>query len=429
MNGQTTHWTYKCFCMLAFALVVALPATSSFADFVINDDLIVDGSACIGFDCVNGESFGFDTLRLKENNLRIKFDDTSTSASFPRNDWTIGANETSNGGLEKFFIEDVTGGRIPFTIEAGAPTNSLYVDDGGRIGLGTSSPIACLHCVDGNTPTLRLEQDGSSGFTPQTWDLAGNETNFFVRDATNGSKLPFRIRPNSPTSSIDLNSSATVINEGSASLDFRVEGDTDANLLFSDGSEDRVGIGTDSPEDLLHVAGTLRVKPDAGNTTLRMNSVINSARNILFTNNGNDFFIQSSATAGTFKIRNSALTDVVTIKYDNTGATCDGNTWANASSREVKDNIAKLNASEALKAFKELEPVKFNYKDNPDELSLGFIAEDAPELVARNDRKHLTAMDITAVLTKAMQQQQSTIEEQQQTIAELKERLDKLEQQ
>ena len=31
-------------------------------DQVILDDLIVDGSACIGFDCVNGESFGFDTI-------------------------------------------------------------------------------------------------------------------------------------------------------------------------------------------------------------------------------------------------------------------------------------------------------------------------------------------------------------------------------
>lgn len=33
---------------------------------------IVDGSACIGFDYVNGESFSFDTMRVKENNLRIK---------------------------------------------------------------------------------------------------------------------------------------------------------------------------------------------------------------------------------------------------------------------------------------------------------------------------------------------------------------------
>src|SRR5262249_54121814 len=51
-------------------------------DQVIADDLIVQGSACIGLDCVNNESFGFDTIRLKENNTRIKFDDTSTGTGF-----------------------------------------------------------------------------------------------------------------------------------------------------------------------------------------------------------------------------------------------------------------------------------------------------------------------------------------------------------
>ena len=56
-------------------------------DQVIPDDLIVQGSLCVGLDCVNNESFGFDTLRLKENNLRIKFDDTSTVVGFPVNDW------------------------------------------------------------------------------------------------------------------------------------------------------------------------------------------------------------------------------------------------------------------------------------------------------------------------------------------------------
>ena len=76
-------------------------------DQVILDDLIVDGSACIGFDCVNGESFGFDTLRLKENNLRIKFQDTSASASFPSNDWQLTANDSANGGANKFSIVKV----------------------------------------------------------------------------------------------------------------------------------------------------------------------------------------------------------------------------------------------------------------------------------------------------------------------------------
>jgi len=80
-----------------------------------------------------------------------------------------------------------------FAVEGGAPDNSLYVDDGGRVGLGTSTPVVELHTVDGDTPTLRLEQNGASGFTPQTWDVAGNESSFFIRDVTNGSTLPFRI--------------------------------------------------------------------------------------------------------------------------------------------------------------------------------------------------------------------------------------------
>jgi hypothetical protein len=194
-------------------------------DQVILDDLIVDGSLCVGFDCVNGESFGFDTIRVKENNVRIKFDDTSTSASFPRNDWQLTANDSSNGGANKFSIDDITGGRTPFTIEAGAQAHALYLD-GHKVGFGTSTPVVELHVVDGDTPTLRLEQDGSSGFAPQTWDVAGNETNYFIRDVTNGSKLPLRIRPGAPTSSIDI---------------------------ASDGD---VGIGTASPEAPLHVHST-----------------------------------------------------------------------------------------------------------------------------------------------------------------------------
>ncbi|MBT8115195.1 MAG: hypothetical protein KJP04_07430, partial [Arenicella sp.] len=130
---------FKRFLIAVFGGVVVVGSAN--ADQVINDDLIVDGSACVGFDCVNGESFGFDTIRIKENNLRIKFDDTSTSASFPRNDWQLTANDTNNGGANKFSIDDITGGRTPFTVEAGAPNNSLYVENSGELGLGTNNPV------------------------------------------------------------------------------------------------------------------------------------------------------------------------------------------------------------------------------------------------------------------------------------------------
>lgn len=190
-------------------------------DQVIADDLIVQGSGCFGFDCINNESFGFDTIRLKENNTRIKFEDTS-AAGFPDSDWQLTANDSAAGGQNKFSIEDITSARVPLTVEGGAPTHSVYVDDGGRIGFGTSTPVLNLHVSSGNTPAHRLEQDGSSGFTAQTWDVAANEANFFVRDVTGGSRLPFRIRPGAPTSSIDISADGDV-GIGTASPDAHLE--------------------------------------------------------------------------------------------------------------------------------------------------------------------------------------------------------------
>jgi hypothetical protein len=251
------------------AALLALGAGSANADIVHLDDVIIDGSLCVGFDCVNGEVFGFDTIRMKENNLRLNAEDTSNSASFPTRDWTLIFNDTSNGGLTRFSIQDDDAGRLPFTIEGNAPSNSLYVEDGGRIGFGTSTPVVELHVTDGDTPTLRLEQDGSSGFTPQTWDLAGNETNFFVRDVTNGSRLPFRIRPNAPTSSIDV-----------------------------EGTTGDVGIGTGSPNAALHVRRTAGNSGIAPLLNVENNGALQVALTDTSTPNGATWAMQNSN--GTF---------------------------------------------------------------------------------------------------------------------------------
>jgi len=91
------------------------------------------------------------------------------------------------------------------------------------------------------------------------------------------------------------------------------------------------------------------------------------------------------------------------------GAVCDGTTWTDGSSRDVKENIEELTGAEALGAFEEIKPVKFNYKQNKEEARLGFIAEDVPELVAMNNRKGLSPMDVVAMLTKVVQEQQKAI--------------------
>jgi hypothetical protein len=205
-------------------------ATTIPFDQVIADDLIVQSSGCFGFDCINNESFGADTIRLKENNLRIHFDDTSTSAGFAANDWRIVANDQPSGGANKFSIEDSTAGRTPFTITAAAPDNSIYVDSIGRMGLKTATPGLDIHTNTSNTPAMRLEQNNAGGFTAQTWDIGANEANFFIRDLTGGSKLSFRIVPGAPTNSL---------------------------AIKADG---KVGMGTFNPETRLHVFGNLTVE-------------------------------------------------------------------------------------------------------------------------------------------------------------------------
>ncbi len=94
-----------------------------------------------------------------------------------------------------------------------------------------------------------------------------------------------------------------------------------------------------------------------------------------------------------------------------------GGVWTNASSREYKENISRLSADKALNALKALDPVEFTYKADKEERHTGFIAEDAPEFVATKDRKGLSPMDIVAVLTKVVQEQEKKIEEQHSKIA------------
>ena len=59
---------------------------------------------------------------------------------------------------------------------------------------------------------------------------------------------------------IDGSVSEVVVNQSSESLvDFRVESDNNTHMLFVDGGNDKVGIGTDSPNYALHVAGEIGV--------------------------------------------------------------------------------------------------------------------------------------------------------------------------
>jgi hypothetical protein len=97
-----------------------------------------------------------------------------------------------------------------------------------------------------------------------------------------------------------------------------------------------------------------------------------------------------------------------------------GGVWTNASSREYKDNIEGLKVEDAMETLQGLNPVTFSYKVSPEENHVGFVAEEVPDLVSTKDRKGLSPMDIVAVLTKVVQEQQKTISTLREELNELK---------
>ena len=111
-----------------------------------------------------------------------------------------------------------------------------------------------------------------------------------------------------------------------------------------------------------------------------------------------------------------------------------GGVWTNASSREYKKDIKELSTQKAMNALTKLNPVEFAYKADSTERHIGFIAEDAPEIVASKDRKGMSAMDVVALLTKVVQEQQDLLRDQrkitqehEKTIGELSEKVAELE--
>jgi hypothetical protein len=91
------------------------------------------------------------------------------------------------------------------------------------------------------------------------------------------------------------------------------------------------------------------------------------------------------------------------------------------SSLSMKEQVQSLSSEEASNLIKNIEPVKFLYKqDEQKKENIGFIAENVPEIFTDASHKTVRFLEVVSAMTKVVQEQQKTIEEMKTEINDLK---------
>jgi hypothetical protein len=398
------------------------PATPGTNDQVIPDDLIVQGSTCVGLDCVNGEAFGFDTIRIKEINTRIKFEDTSSTAGFASNDWELRANDDASGGMSKFTLEDVTATRTPFTVVAGATTNSIYVQSNGRVGFRTNAPLMDLHINTSNTPAIRFEQNASGGFTAQSWDVLGNEANFAVRDVTAGNLMPFKIRPGAPTDSLYVNANGLVGLGGVPTaitpydMPAQVLGaDQLGNFIRIYNSEGTYQMGGTWMPASARTSGWLFGTNNSGNAVLTFGSGADEDDSLTDAKDTGDgiTILASNANVG-INCNNPGSDFVISATTNCSGSQSSINAGAAmfsvTSSRTMKENLEPLAVPDLLDRIAGVGVYRYDFKQGPKD-RVGLIAEDFHQVFERGSDQTIDGNEVQMALWLAVQELTARVKE------------------
>jgi hypothetical protein len=169
--------------------------------------------------------------------------------------------------------------------------------------------------------------------------LRGNETNFFIRDVTNASRIPFKIIPGAPTNSLCLSSSGNV------------------------------GFGIKNALAGVHLLKTGLTIAD--NIILLQNTV-------------------SSVTSDLLKV-------------DGNGNLKAAGTISHGSSRLMKKKIEEVDPEDILSSLMQLDIYTWQYKTDDKITHLGPMAEDFGETFSLGaDKKHIAPGDVAGIALAAI---------------------------
>lgn len=356
-----------------------------------------------------------------------------------------------------------------------------------QVGFGTTSPSNDIDVESSSATATAVDINNTGGGDPKiNFQLSGTTTFSMGIDNSNSDKFMIGtsavetntrftidasgncgIGNTSPTALLDVDGSA-IFNESGAAKNFRVESDNNTAMLYVDGTNDRVGIGTSSPGNILQVGNAGRLRISNGTTDYTLLGTLDSdgstntrivisgntrsgcacwggAIEYIATASGPHVWYTTDATSekmrltstGYLGIGNSSPSYILTV---NGQPGANGYTaFTNYSDSRLKTNISSLDTG-ALSKILQLRPVSFQYNQkylqlypNSDlqKVHKGFIAQEIrtvfPEMVSEMktspDSVQYLDLDVSHLqvyLVKAMQEQQAIINAQKAEIDALK---------
>ena len=367
--------------------------------FMTNDSerMRIDSSGKVGIGSTSPDG----TLHLKGSADTYMYQEAGSS------DGNAGILFQNNSGQTRgYIIYDTDDDLLLFQVNQ---SERMRIASSGNVGIGTTSPVFKLHLKDAANTAV---------YQKFTNDTTGNTAN-------DGSTI-----------GIDSDGDFLVANAEAKDIKFFTS-DTERMRISSSGN---VGINTTSSGDKLSVCGTVRfnttpadgaearhyftVGGAADAATYTMYDGSQNAQ-VFFTGNGGSYF-----TGGNLGVGDNS--PAYRLELPNTASTAGqgrANDWNTYSDSRIKSNIQTL--SYGLDVVKQLKPSQFKHhssikedgqfvKQEEGTNNIGFIAQEVlpliPEVVSVPDDtdKDLYSISyprLTAVLTKAIQEQQTIIED------------------
>jgi hypothetical protein len=335
----------------------------------------------------------------------------------PANDAGIGAYWTGTSGLEiKYNPNSAVGyiqslyqlvsgqafGDIHFRQNVGGTltTRMIIKNDGGNVGIGTTSPSGKFHVDHGGTYNLGLLSTFDSLYVSTTkFGRPSTSSNFAITYDIAGAEIAY-------------------LKRSYTSAQLRFDRDTTTDMIIS--GTGNVGIGTTSPAYKLSVAGTINagyiLLGDNNNNANNTIEYVNGTNSTTYREGHIQYYSSGylSLCYGGGYVQVGHVTSLGAYKLQVTGAiyaTADITAYSDIS---VKNNIRPI--ENALLRVTKSRGVLYDRTDIDTKNNIGFIAQELeeqfPELISTNTdgTKGVKYQNAVAILFEAIKEQQTQIE-------------------